>query len=774
MKFKEMVVTLFLLGWTFSQPNEILREDFTDPALPGWTVARGMGKIALTGGPGGKSGVTFQISQKGTVNAVREIQAAGLGGKLLVVESWIAAQDLVVGDSPWNCAKLILFWKSKNGPVQNARIFQSDFSGTFEWERRVYAVILPENLEWVKLRIGIENATGAASWSSLRLFTDESLKTLKDFTDAENLRKSKNREAALSGNLTYGIESGLPVVRGGQIVIPSPAWDDRIRRKVLGEWKRPDFTKATPFTKGLAEAWLGRLSELEKGPSQSNALVLECASLREKVRNLTSIPDKIEFVLAAGEEKIPVPQLLFGNNINWGEFGDIWQPEKNDFTPEFRRLYDPMGMTFLRYPGGCNADVFDWKASIGDQASRPSQIYYNRTYESPVRWGLDEFLSWCEKNSVTPLLTTAFLKDSPDKIAETPAFKNTSWESYLKKTQERISLAAEWVEYVNGGIDTPMGALRAKNGHPKPYGVKYWEVGNETFGPDPLGTCPPKEYTAAFPNYVRAMKAKDPTIQVALGLHTEEWNEAVLETGGKSADILQVHHYLRIARYAESSAASLSTAMAFADTLLPAFAKLKAQMNRLVGRELPVLVTEYGMGVADQALMTSTASSILVADMLRALIETDGVVAANRWCLYQNHGFTAIQGPSRGVVRSYYPRPDQIAYSLWAWARSGQRLKATGLPQDLRAVVFDRGSEYGIVVINRNASKFARLGLKLPGFSDGKLSARLLAPGHPLSGNDLGVPELVKEINFGAEWGASEGLVIPPGSIMALRLPKKT
>ena len=39
--------------------------------------------------------------------------------------------------------------------------------------------------------------------------------------------------------------------------------------------------------------------------------------------------------------------------------------------------------------------------------------------------------------------------------------------------------AAQEVEYVNGSADTPMGKLRAANGHPAPYNVKWWGIGNE-------------------------------------------------------------------------------------------------------------------------------------------------------------------------------------------------------------------------------------------------------------------------------------------------------
>ena len=55
--------------------------------------------------------------------------------------------------------------------------------------------------------------------------------------------------------------------------------------------------------------------------------------------------------------------------------------------------------------------------------------------------------------------------------------------------------AAQWVEYANRGADTTGGAWRIKNGHKEPYGVKYWCVGNEMFGPWQLGFMQMQHYT---------------------------------------------------------------------------------------------------------------------------------------------------------------------------------------------------------------------------------------------------------------------------------------
>ena len=73
----------------------------------------------------------------------------------------------------------------------------------------------------------------------------------------------------------------------------------------------------------------------------------------------------------------------------------------------------------------------------------------------------------------------------------------SSWTSASSSTWSRTSAstpglgdshsAAEEVEYMNGAATTPMGALRAKNGHPEPYHIKFWNIGNEPWGSWQIG-----------------------------------------------------------------------------------------------------------------------------------------------------------------------------------------------------------------------------------------------------------------------------------------------
>jgi alpha-L-arabinofuranosidase len=85
--------------------------------------------------------------------------------------------------------------------------------------------------------------------------------------------------------------------------------------------------------------------------------------------------------------------------------------------------------------------------------------------------------------------------------------------------------AAEEVEYINGSTHTRLGALRAKNGHPEPYHIKYWNIGNEPWGTFQLGYTALKYYVLKHNEFAKAMRQVDPSITlIASGQMLEDMN----------------------------------------------------------------------------------------------------------------------------------------------------------------------------------------------------------------------------------------------------------
>ncbi len=83
-----------------------------------------------------------------------------------------------------------------------------------------------------------------------------------------------------------------------------------------------------------------------------------------------------------------------------------------------------------------------------------------------------------------------------------------------------------------------------RTGHPAPFGVKFWEVGNEIWGDWVRGHSDAETYARNYNRYAKAMRAVDPSIKlIAVGDNNMNWNRTVLRVAGESIDYLAIHHY---------------------------------------------------------------------------------------------------------------------------------------------------------------------------------------------------------------------------------------
>ena len=176
----------------------------------------------------------------------------------------------------------------------------------------------------------------------------------------------------------------------------------------------------------------------------------------------------------------------------------------------------------LRWPGGNFVSAYHWLDGIGPRDERPPRLDPVWGALEPNDVGTDEFLGLAAELGAAPYLCVNVGSGTAEE-------------------------AAKWVEYCNGPATSTYGALRAAHGHPQPYGVRYWGVGNETFGNWQYGHVDAETYARRCLAFAQAMRAVDPTIKlVAVGAHESEapgWNDTVLEIVGPAIDYLSVHHY---------------------------------------------------------------------------------------------------------------------------------------------------------------------------------------------------------------------------------------
>jgi len=160
------------------------------------------------------------------------------------------------------------------------------------------------------------------------------------------------------------------------------------------------------------------------------------------------------------------------------------------FRADTMALMKEMDCKILRMPGGNFVSGYDWQNTIGDPDRRPPTMDPQWHAVQPNDVGVDELLQMCRE----------ILGVEPEWCVNTGFGEPRS--------------GAELVEYVNGAPSTKWGAIRAANGHPEPYKVRYWNVGNEMYGHWQLGHMALDQYVIKHNLFADAMRQVDPSIYI--------------------------------------------------------------------------------------------------------------------------------------------------------------------------------------------------------------------------------------------------------------------
>ena len=178
--------------------------------------------------------------------------------------------------------------------------------------------------------------------------------------------------------------------------------------------------------------------------------------------------------------------------------------------------------SFIRWPGGSFASTYRWKEAIGPYAARGyhPNVYWGN-YSGYAGFGTDEFLGLCRRLNCEPLIVLA-----------------------APTTQtEDLDYAMSWVHYLNDPATTEWGRLRAGNGHPEPYNVRYFQIDNEPMN----NGFTPESYAEIVNVYGSRLRAIVPNARiVACGQKRSndmDWSEKVIDIAGNNFDILGCHNY---------------------------------------------------------------------------------------------------------------------------------------------------------------------------------------------------------------------------------------
>jgi alpha-L-arabinofuranosidase len=215
-----------------------------------------------------------------------------------------------------------------------------------------------------------------------------------------------------------------------------------------------------------------------------------------------------------------IDDRLFGQFMerpSWGETGveGAVVAGTNRLQPEALRLLADLHMPIVRFPGGTDVDFMDWHDMVdnvpGRGPERPAST--GHTGKSVTnRFGYDEFLGLCRDLKTEPILVVNF----QDALLRRKPAKEAALHAAALVAYANAPLGARLPD---GMIDWP--AVRARNGSPQPWGVKYFQIGNETWialnalrKEGVANADVPQHYADCLAAYVDAMRSVDPSIRI--------------------------------------------------------------------------------------------------------------------------------------------------------------------------------------------------------------------------------------------------------------------
>jgi len=419
--------------------------------------------------------------------------------------------------------------------------------------------------------------------------------------------------------------------------------------------------------------------------------VLALFSLWLLTCSASAISETATINVALAEPKVELNKNVFGQLIygadHYGIFsiphhdiskmhegGGIWNPEEgkpNAAAFSILQSYQPGA---LRYPDGLGVHNHNWKATIGPLDQR-----------GEWKFGLDEFMELADEIDASPIIVVS---------------------EYIGTPQD----AADLVEYLNmpANAEYPWAMQRAENGHPEPYNVKFFEMGNESwvdwrkFGPSEVRT--PQGVGEYASELAKAMKAVDSSILCGVPYGYRDWTAGVFPHITDDIDFFVVHKYPF--RYGggdlEGAKENLLLEAMLAGGYVGAHQLVSdhALVRELTGRDMPMMVTEYNMGPTQQIpnlkrpYRYTLASALGTGDFMGRMLDPSMNVLAANYYSWLNGAFGAIftykNHPWDSLEKRESPelRPMHHILELWGEYRGSRLLELDAEVSELEFVGF--------------------------------------------------------------------------------------
>ena len=228
-----------------------------------------------------------------------------------------------------------------------------------------------------------------------------------------------------------------------------------------------------------------------------------------------------------------IDRRLFGSfieHLGRAVYGGVYEPghptaDDMGFRGDVLGMVKELGVPIVRYPGGNFVSGYDWEDGTGPRQLRPRRLDLAWSSIETNEVGIDEFQEWARRSGAEVMLA-------------------------VNLGTRGVSEARDLIEYCNFPGGTKLSDRRRANGFEKPFGIKYWCLGNEMDGPWQIGAKTAEEYGRLAAETAKVLKAVDPTVELTVcgsshsGMPTfGKWEETVLEHTYGLVDYISLHSY---------------------------------------------------------------------------------------------------------------------------------------------------------------------------------------------------------------------------------------
>ncbi len=449
-------------------------------------------------------------------------------------------------------------------------------------------------------------------------------------------------------------------------------------------------------------------------------------------------------------------------------------PNKNGIRLDVVDALKKLQIPVLRWPGGCFADNYHWKDAVGPKNKRRhiENVSWGNIREDNS-FGTNEFLQLCEMMNAEPYLA-------------------------VNVGGGTVQEAAEWVQYVNHANGTSaLTDLRAQSGRTKPWHVKYWGVGNESW--DCGGHMTVDYYINEYKKYATFMTSYSNTeglFRIAVGPGTEDfkWTEALMrDIPMKLLDGISIHHY-SVINWSKKSHATQFSDEEYFKTIQQAYRMEKmitgncAVMDKYdPGKKVALVVDEWGGWYESEP-------NVQGAILFQQNTMRDAMIAGLTLNIFNNHADRVrmanlaqcvnvlqsviltqqqkmILTPTYHVMEMYKVHQDAVQLPLQLSTQKFIRGKDS-VDAVTASASKDKNGILHISLVNVHAANLQSITINLNGGTYNTVTGRILQSGRIQDYNSFEKPEsIVPKVFDGAKLHSNElQVVLPPFSVVVLEI----